>query len=473
MHSRNNNETDSQELDLVTGQSVSLTDLGVTPQTVFISPRTIGVDAKADLKRLRPHLVETSASRRTSFASRSARGGIDNPLDEIRKRLASLEPMTPRSDKTSSETAVQPDASPSESAISSSIDLAQVRRAGRKKLDAKAAPAVGASYTVALGTASIHDDLLSGRTTPLAEGQSTQKAAPYSSSYEGHDPGVRTFLEQVDLENYREPLLDFGPRVTVSHRKRPPKQKSNAPQNVTMIAHLTQHSGPVVSIVTSPDHVFFATASSDSQVLVWDSARLERSVSAKARLIYRMDAPISSMCSIENTHCLAVAAEDGQLHVLRVHVTGGSSARYGKIECIRTWAAERRDGHVLAVSHLRGGHIPTRLRSSADPRIISAFGDYHLCHCTFRYQNNGNHDSVPTPHRIRRHHSHLPFDALDRARHGFWLPVVVGFTFWSAPQILASVGTDNGHFPSSFKRQRSVDNGVNEKEERRAGRRGL
>lgn len=362
----------SAEADLTSGKPVSLTDLGVTPQTVFISPRTVGVDAKADLRRLRPHLAEAT-SRRTSFASRSARGAVDNPLDEIRKRLASLEPPTPRSDRSTSETAVHHEAaSPSESGISSSIDLASVAR-GKKKLDAKAAPAVAASHANALGTTSIHDEVASGRSTPTigpVGGQLTPKAAPYSSSYEGQDPGVRAFLEQVDLDNYREPLLDFGPRVTASHKKRPPRPKSSSPQNVTMIAHLTQHTAPVVAIVPSPDQLFFATASEDSQILIWDTARLERSVSAKARLLYRMDAPITSVCRIENTHCLAVAAEDGQLHVVRVHVSGGSSAKYSRIECIRTWAAERTIGHVVSVSHLQGElqcpwiQEQTRLRQS-------------------------------------------------------------------------------------------------------------
>jgi phosphoinositide-3-kinase regulatory subunit 4 len=90
--------------------------------------------------------------------------------------------------------------------------------------------------------------------------------------------------------------------------------------------------------------------------MIWDSAKLERSVSGKPRLMYGMDAPITSMCRVENTHCLAVAAEDGQLHILRVYAsTSGGSVKYGRIECIRTWKAEGKDGHVVSVSHLHGG----------------------------------------------------------------------------------------------------------------------
>ena len=334
---------------------MSLTDLGVTPQTVFIVPRTVRVDLKSDLRRLRPLLVESS-SRRTSFAGRSAKG-IDDPLNEIRKRLASLEPPSRAIDVVSRDEIVAPhDASPSESAISSSVDLTVKPRSGRK-LDSKAAAAVAATPTNAVGTTSLHDDPSSGRTTPTAGPSYAFRGqyAPYSSSYEGEDPGVRAFLEQVDLDNYREPLLDFGPRITGNHRKRGPPSNASNPQGVTMIAHLTHHTDAITSIVVSPDQIFFATSSLDMQVLVWDTARLERSISAKPRLSHHMTARITSMCRIENTHCLAVAAEDGHLQVLRVHVTSsGGSAKYGRLECIRSWRADEKDGHVTFVSHLHG-----------------------------------------------------------------------------------------------------------------------
>jgi phosphoinositide-3-kinase regulatory subunit 4 len=341
-------------------KAVSLTDLGVTPQTVFISPRTVGVDAKADLKRLRPLLGE-SQSRRTSLASRSNRGPVDNPVDELRKRLATLDPLTKTSDR-SRQTSEQPvsasEQAPSESAISSTLDLAAMAHTGRKKVDTKGAPAVAAIHANAIGTTTIHDEPASGRSTPTL-GTAVPGGNVYASSYEGQDPGVRAFLEQVDLENYREPLLDFGPRVLASHRKRAPRPKtSNNPQGVTLIGHLTHHIDAVVSIVTSPDQVFFATASEDGTVLIWDSAKLERSIACEPRRSYSLDSPVTAMCRIENTHCLAVACEDGQLHVLRVHVAStGGSAKYGKVECVRKWHTTPRDGHVTFIAHLQGKPI--------------------------------------------------------------------------------------------------------------------
>lgn len=332
------------QADLTAAKSVSLTDLGVTPQTIFISPRTIRVSSKPQ-----PRLLDGANSRRTSFAAKSAKS-IDNPLEEIRRRLVSIDLPARASDHTPSDIAsALPETAPSESAVSSTLDLVALGR--KKRLDSKAAPAVSASHTTAMGMTTIHDDLMSGRETP-----STPKgAAPvYGSSYEGQDPSVREFLDQVDLETYREPLLDFGPKVIPGARRRGSRSKSNTQGGVTMIAHLAHHTAAITSIVTAPDHLFFATASEDGTVLIWDSVRLERSVSAKPRMRHLMNAPITAMCRIEGTHCLAVAAEDGQLHVLRVHTTSsGGSTKYGRLECIRTWKAKPEQGHVVSISHVQ------------------------------------------------------------------------------------------------------------------------
>ena len=324
---------------LVSGTSVSLTDLGVTPQTIFISPRTVRVDAKSDLRRLKPFLAE-AFSRRTSFASKSAKG--ENPMEDIRKRLSTMETSQ------GPETIIESLDSPSESGLSASTDI----KAGKKRIESKGLPAVAASHTTVTGTTTAHDDM-SGRATPTPYVMS-DPSGTYASSYEGPDPGLRAFLEQVDLDNYREPLLDFGPRVTANHRRRSPRPKATASgPGVTMIGHLTQHSGPITAIVTPPDHLFFATASEDGQVLIWDSARLERSVATRARLSFNLGAPATAMCRIDNTHCLTVCALDGQLQILRVHVSSSrgstASAKYTKIESVRSWRSPV--GHVVAVHH--------------------------------------------------------------------------------------------------------------------------
>ncbi|EJT48342.1 hypothetical protein A1Q1_02625 [Trichosporon asahii var. asahii CBS 2479] len=298
------------------------------------------------------HLIGESSSRRSSFASRSNRG--DNPAEEIRKRLIGQHELS-----TSPTKAPVPrsEAAASDSVISSAVDGSPGVTKGHVRHNSKALPAV-TSHATATGTTSVHEDSRSGQSTPVPgnlAGGHVGPLAPYSSTYEGADPGVRAFLEQVDLENYREPLLDFGPRVVASHRKRGPRPRSASPQQATMIAHLPQHTGAVTAIVTAPDQMFFATASEDSSILIWDIPRLERSVAARPRLTYRMEAPVSTMCRIEETHCLAAASEDGAVHVLRVHASpGASTTKYKSIDCIRTWRTAPEDGYVIKISHLQG-----------------------------------------------------------------------------------------------------------------------
>lgn len=358
------------EAELTSGKSISLLNLGITPQTVFISPRTVGIDARHELRRLRPDLGGTETpTRRSSFANRSSRAG-ESPMEQIRQRLSSLEPPSRASGDRDSDRArtTEPGVgdTPSESGVSSALDAAGAPRPARHRIDSKALPAVKASTATAVGTTTMHDDVPSGRSTPVRGTSSAtgvpllhSPVAPYGSTYDGADPGVRAYLEQVDLENYREPRLDFGPRVVPGQRKRGVRSKGTSPQFATMIAHLPQHSGAVVALVTSPDQLFFASASEDTTILLWDSARLERTVAARPRLTYRMDAPVTAMCRIEETHCLAAAAKDGSLHVLRVHVSvTGASVKYKSIECIRAWAAAPEDGYVTHVAHLQGMSLP-------------------------------------------------------------------------------------------------------------------
>lgn len=421
---------------LVGEKAVSLEKLGVTAQTVFISPRTIEIDAKADLRRLRPLLASDrgTPSRRTSMASRSHRGPVENPLDEIRQRLADFPHALPI-DRMSP--LPPPDiGSPSESSMSASVDVSASKHS-KRRVDGKALPAIAASHTTALGTTSVHDDLLSGRTTPTATGSGTPRLTPqahYGTSYEGHDPAIRAFLEQVDLETYREPLLDFGPKVSASHKRRSARPKSASGQGTTLIGHFTQHTGPITAIITSPDHLFFATGSQDKTLCIWDTGRLERSVAAKARLTYTLDAPVSAMCRIENTHCLAVAAEDGQLHVLRVHVSGGSgSAKYTKLEVIRSWKAEGEEC-VNFVSHLQG---KSDILTHAKARIDTSDHHFHFHDRSPRYPGYGYHAAIPTSIRNGHNHFFYLYQILARCRYRTGNTQSMGYPIWPLDQIMA------------------------------------
>ena len=57
------------------------------------------------------------------------------------------------------------------------------------------------------------------------------------------------------------------------------------PQGV-LIAHLAEHRQGVNQLAVAANGLFFATASNDETVKVWDCRRLEKDVSFKSRLTY-------------------------------------------------------------------------------------------------------------------------------------------------------------------------------------------
>ena len=57
------------------------------------------------------------------------------------------------------------------------------------------------------------------------------------------------------------------------------------PQGV-LIAHLAEHRQSVNQLAVAGNGMFFASASNDETVKVWDSHRLEKDVSFKSRLSY-------------------------------------------------------------------------------------------------------------------------------------------------------------------------------------------
>ena len=69
-----------------------------------------------------------------------------------------------------------------------------------------------------------------------------------------------------------------------------------------MAAHLSEHRGPVNQLRVSPDHNFFASCSDDGTIKIWDTQRLERNVTNRARLTYSQQGrTIFPILSIPNT----------------------------------------------------------------------------------------------------------------------------------------------------------------------------
>ena len=183
---------------------------------------------------------------------------------------------------------------------------------------------------------------------------------------EGHEPAITNMLEHVYQDNFREGVNDFGPKITPgpSRRRHPVRSPHGgggvpaAPEpDATLLANLSAHGSSVNGIVVSTDHVFFISCSDDRTVKVWDTARLERNVTSKPRHTYSQHhARVTCVCMVEASHCFVSAADDGSIHVVRVHVSNsGSLPKYGKLQIIREHHMEQTGEFVTAMQHFNTG----------------------------------------------------------------------------------------------------------------------
>ncbi|KAF9254440.1 hypothetical protein L218DRAFT_1082334 [Marasmius fiardii PR-910] len=394
--SRSSLEPDTEISLKVTGD-IELTKLAVVPRTVFLQPNTteypIRTSKKSTDSFVRSPLPSSQSTRFPGDATPS-----NVPFEDLRRRLATINgsasslsaaqtaraPLSPLATpppatlsiplSLSSEKSERPE-SPAESVVSNttSASLRPLSRMQMGSIDIqKAAPAIGSSKTNALGLLGSHTHLRTEtsperaeRSPSLSVSQNLRPTvrprvpslAPISS-YDGQDPAISNLLEHLYLDNNRELQNDFGPKVHDGpiRRRNPVRHNfdgSTKKMETTLIAHLSSHSDAINGLAVSPDHAFFVSASDDKTVKVWDTGRLERNVTSKPRHTYgQHHAKVKSVCMLEGVHCFASAADDGSLHVVRVHLTQGSAVpKYHKLQVIREHRVENVGEYITSMVH--------------------------------------------------------------------------------------------------------------------------
>ncbi|KAJ7216643.1 hypothetical protein GGX14DRAFT_442277 [Mycena pura] len=381
---------------------IELPKLGVVPQTVFLKTRT------TDFGPSRSSRSYSHARRSSAFATPLVSPGHASrvssadhtgaPFEDLRRRLATIngssssiaplrEPRsasllspitaTPTLLATAGVSSVERPVSPTESVVSTANSMT-FRPLSRMQFGGgvdsqKAAPAVGSSKTNAVGLLDSRSKLRSngspersGRSSPMSmsttvRGPFRQRPLPIST-YDGQEAGISNLLENLYLDNNRELQNDFGPKVHEGPvRRRNAVRHTFTPRDgtkqmeATLVAHLTSHSDTINGLAVSPDHMFFVSASDDKTVKVWDTARLERNVTSKPRHTYgQHHARVKCVCMLEGVHCFASAADDGSLHIVRVHITqGGALPKYNKLQVIRGHQVEHyaEGEHITCMTH--------------------------------------------------------------------------------------------------------------------------
>ncbi|KAI1792388.1 hypothetical protein LXA43DRAFT_1132877 [Ganoderma leucocontextum] len=427
--------------------TIELQKLGVVPQTVFL--RTPESDTRPPRHRLNSEFTIRSPGTPRTHRTLSIDHGPSSagaPFEDLRRRLAlingshssltvpgSREPRSPVPHPLSIDTAaaaaaqVQPDlpqtierpGSPAESTVSTTNSSA-LRAKNRFPIGGdgqKAAPAIGSSKASATGLLEAHAQILSegsqspsGRSSPVSvagtvRGQERPSRLPSVapiSSYDGQEPGISNMLEHLYLDNNRDLQDDFGPRVHEGPvRRRNAARHSFMPRDGTsrrleasLIAHFNSHADAVTGIAVSPDHMFFVSSSDDKTVKVWDTARLERNVTSKPRHTYNQHhARVKCVCMLEGVHCFASAADDGSLHVVRVHVSqSGTLPKYNKLHTVREHRVDTPGEYITSMTHY-GTDTSSNLIYATTHSVIVIM-DLRTMHALQRMENPRHHGPI-------------------------------------------------------------------------------
>ncbi|KAL0946172.1 hypothetical protein HGRIS_012435 [Hohenbuehelia grisea] len=401
--SRLGNEQNADR-NLKTVGDVELQKLSVVPQTVFLKGQA-GQRGTSSRSVSRRWTHDISASRTPVQSPRLSSALSDHghnpsgaPFEDLRRRLATingsasslsvaqtprsnLSPVPPSVPLSSSPPTSERPASPTESVVSTANSMA-FHPSSRLQVGStdgqKAAPAIAAFKTNATGLLEAHSKLRSdgspeqsGRSSPVPTSISgTLRGTPQTgtaptllpiSAHDGAETGIARLLENVLLDNDRALQQDFGPKVHEGPvRRRNVVRPSFTARDGTsrrlegnLIANLSSHSDAITGLAVSPDHMFFISASDDKTVKVWDTARLERNVTSKPRHTYNQHhAKVKAVCILEGLHCFASAADDGSLHVVRVHTSQSSGLpKYSRLQVIREHRTEHVGEYITCMSH--------------------------------------------------------------------------------------------------------------------------
>ncbi|KAI1174648.1 hypothetical protein F4777DRAFT_553444 [Nemania sp. FL0916] len=174
------------------------------------------------------------------------------------------------------------------------------------------------------------------------QSEAKQRAA---HTYEGHDPNILKMLDNMYVDNYPHDMVEYGPQVLPVTRRKGNKTAGQLSEEAwkptgRLVATFSEHHGAINRVIPSPDHQFFITGGDDGCVKVWDSSRLERNVTHRARQTHKHapGAKVVALCFIENTHTFISCATDGRVHLVKVDTTvSNGSIKYIRLRLLREY----------------------------------------------------------------------------------------------------------------------------------------
>ncbi|XP_076085974.1 phosphoinositide 3-kinase regulatory subunit 4-like isoform X1 [Mytilus galloprovincialis] len=117
-----------------------------------------------------------------------------------------------------------------------------------------------------------------------------------------------------------------------------------------LVAHLHEHRGSINRIQVSCDHSYFATASNDGSIKLWECDKLEgkSSINRSKQTINLKDGKINSLVFCEGSLSLAAATENNNIHVYKIES--------GKANAVNKLEIDKEEfGKVVDVTHYDTG----------------------------------------------------------------------------------------------------------------------
>ncbi|KAH3745776.1 Serine/threonine-protein kinase ppk19 [Pelomyxa schiedti] len=123
------------------------------------------------------------------------------------------------------------------------------------------------------------------------------------------------------------------------------------------VGHLCEHTAAITQLKISQDNIFFASASKDGSVKIWDSKRLEKHVTNRSRKTFTFDqGKVTSLTICDNSHSIAAATDTGSIALFKVEVsdaTANTPHRYNRVTTLKT--CENTGGSVVQVDNFQAG----------------------------------------------------------------------------------------------------------------------
>jgi len=210
------------------------------------------------------------------------------------------------------------------------------------------------------------------------EGSRLEVRQRATHTYEGNDPNIIKMLDHMYFDNYPHDIVAYGPPVSPVTRRKASKAGGNLSEESwkpagRLVATFTEHHGAINRVVPSPDHLFFITGGDDGCVKVWDSSRLERNVTHRARQTHRhaTGASVVALCFIEDTHTFVSCANDGRIHLVKVDTAVANGAtKYIRLRLLREYQLPAEE-HAVWCEHFKQELSSVLLVATNQSRVLA------------------------------------------------------------------------------------------------------